>query len=71
MSISLPGQNRRGHSPSVNIVQVLQDYSPKSVPIDFLANILGRNKDEIRAELKDLEKRGVIKSEEDKVWLSR
>ncbi len=53
---------------SSNIIEVLKLYK-KEVPVDFVASVLGRSRQEIETELTGLEARGAVKREGDLVKL--
>ena len=59
----------RGSGLGVNIIEVLKAYQ-KSLPVDFLASVLGRERTEILNELDILAQRGAIHREGDNVKLA-
>ena len=51
---------KRGLGPHMAIVSALKDYGKGQVDFDFLANILGRSRTELQAQLTTLQNEGVI-----------
>jgi predicted transcriptional regulator len=60
--------SRQRSNIAISIVKILREYN-ESLQIDFLANILGRKKNEVIIEIETLEQLGVVKREADKVTL--
>jgi predicted Rossmann fold nucleotide-binding protein DprA/Smf involved in DNA uptake len=52
-----------------SIVTILKSYGPNPIPVDFLAQAVGRRTPEILESLLSLEKDGVIKRQDDTVAL--
>jgi predicted transcriptional regulator len=50
------------------IVSILSEYK-RALPIDFVAKVVGRTAQEIRPELQNLEERGAIHCDDDRVQL--
>lgn len=66
----LAGSARIGAAPLTMIVSTLRAVPRKSVPVDYLAGLLGQSREEIDASLVDLEARGiVVRGSHDKVAL--
>ena len=55
---------------STAIVKALKIYS-KSIPVDFLARLIGRSSTEVEKSLADLEKNGVVKRDGDTVSVDK
>lgn len=71
MVIDLPGAPLpSGTGLSQVIVRLLQDYK-RSLPIDFVASVLGRSKRDILPELQDLEEHGAVHCNGDFVGLGK
>jgi predicted transcriptional regulator len=51
---------------SVAIINTLKLYK-KKMPLDFLSKKIGRKSSEIKAQIKKLEKAGVVKLEDDSI----
>ena len=60
----------RPSSPNTSIVHFLNKYGHTSVPLDFLAQGLGRRTPEILDYLDELEKQGIVKRDGDMVRLT-
>jgi hypothetical protein len=71
MVIDLPGAPMpSGTSLSQAIVRILQQYD-RSLPVDFVASLVGHNSQEIMSDLKSLERHGAIKRENSTVQLTK
>ena len=56
-------------APNTNIVQVLKKFGSTAIPVDFLAESLGRKRPELDEYLNDLEHDGVVKREGETIRL--
>jgi predicted ArsR family transcriptional regulator len=57
-------------TPSLAVVRLLQGFSGKSVPIDFVASQVGLEESALRRHLKELEEKNVVKLDGDKVSIA-
>ncbi len=69
MILDLPGiPMPSGTSLSQAIVRILQQYK-RSLPVDFVANLVGHTAEQIQPELRNLEQHGAIRREANMVQL--
>lgn len=69
MILDLPGiPTPSGTSLSQAIVRILRKYN-RSLPVDFVANLVGHTAEQLQTELQNLEQHGAIRREANTVQL--
>jgi len=56
-------------APNTNMVRILKKFGSTAIPVDFLAESLGRKGSELDEYLDDLEHNGVVKREGESIRL--
>jgi len=69
MSTDLLAASSTATSVSLNIVTTLEKFGQTSLPVSFVAKVVGRSVDDVRSRLQSLAAQGVVEVKDDVVSL--